>query len=831
MKSFFGNAIVKKTLSFILILAVAAVAFATPLKPQGGFGDAKVYDSSYKAIRNPQEVSDNFVIKTSSSAVILTGGTISVEVEANSLLQFVSLGDKAVFYLLDGRAIFSTKSDFEVRTPVTSYKAQAGTAIYVITEDVDETAFVNVGKAKATNLITGEVTEISEGQYIDNAQEGFKPASTTRKDFWAAKAPAEEKPVSEPVVETVQPEVQAGQEVTEQAVVEQAAAENQPAQQTFVEEPVAETVVLEAGALEHTFLYRGIRAVLRAYIGVAELEYPEFVTDDEIDAAARAAVITFPETITSEITYDIVKPGLAEIYYPETYGQTEFELAIYLLDQELPGYIDAILGPVAVPEQQVAVAEEPAQPEKPAEQPAEAPQPVVRETIESKIEKPAEPAQEPAPVEEEPAEESKGFRFGATIGFIYGHGDRGDYFADPLFLHERVGVFLNNYLVIVDPIISVGDFKFGLHLEADLRSGKIANPLNKFSQGGITGIVNGVMQFVSLFSYTKGNFSVNVDRTSNLEFRSPIVTRFDRNYDHDSKLLATMNYSNSSGFGFAAFVDDLQLNAKLDGRSQFAGARMSYLLGKMEIGMSVIADFGSGLKNAVYYPGGDATLPFTIKDVDFSLEGGAVAAFPADKTAGKAAMVEGKFNKTSGMITFSIGAAYSVRYNFNDIVNNGPTDVISVPRGKSIDVLAGIGVNLEHFRFSADVRAPFALKSGSRLVYNTVKTKYGNTATISADTMNLQADVFFGKFTFTAGAAFNGFAGRVADLLKAFRDADDRRAALAGIVDPEISTIFAKAEFAPTIGPIDLSIYVRADLMTVKSKIAIPLSAGAKISF
>ena len=179
----------------------------------------------------------------------------------------------------------------------------------------------------------------------------------------------------------------------------------------------------------------------------------------------------------------------------------------------------------------------------------------------------------------------------------------------------------------------------------------------------------------------------------------------------------------------------------------------------------------------------------------------------------------------------SVGGAYSVRYNFNDIVNNGPTSVISYTRGKSIDLLASIGVNFDFFRFSADIRAPFALKGNSRLVYNTVKTKYGNTATISADTMNLKAEVFFGKFTFTAGAVFNGFAGRVADLLKAFKDADGRRAALAGIVDPEISTIFAKAEFAPTIGALDFSVYGRADLAAVNSKIAIVLSAGAKVSF
>ena len=805
MKSFFGNAIVKKTLSIILVLAVAAVAFATPLKPQGGFGDAKVYDSSYKAIQNPQEVSDNFVIRTSSSAVILNGGSISVEVEANSLLHFISLGDEAVFYLLDGRAIFSTEADFEVRTPVTKYEAQAGTAIYVITEDVDETAFVNVGKAKATNLITGEVTEIGEGMYIDNSQEGFKPASTTRKDFWAPERTA----------------------ATEQASTQQSASQpaEQAAPQPVVEEPVAETVVTDAGALEHTFSYRGIRAILRAYIGVAELEYPEFVTNEEIDAAARAAVLTFPETITSEITYDVLKPGFAEIYYPETYGETEFELAIYLLDRELPGYIDAILGPIEAPQEQYA-AEEPAQPE----QPAAAPQPEVRETIESKVEKPAEPVEEPVPVEEEPVEESKGFKFGATIGFIYGHGDRGDYFADPMFLHERAGVFLKNYLVIVDPVFTVGDFRFGLHFEADIRSGKIANPLDKLTQGGITGVVNGVMQFVSLFNYTKGGLIVNIDRTSDLEFRSPIVSKFDRNYDHYNKLLATMNYSNGL-FGFQAFIDDLQLTAKLNGRSQFAGARMSYLLGQMELGMSAIADMKNGMKNMVFYIGGDAILPFTIKDIGFSLEGGAVMALPLDKTAGKAAMIEGKFNKTSGMFTFGVGGAYSVRYNFNDIVNNGPTDVISVTRGKSVDVLASFGVNLEHFRFSADVRAPFALNGDSRLVYNTVLTKYGNTATISADTMNLQADIFVGKFTFTAGATFNGFAGRVADLVKALKRGEGRREALAGIIDPEISTIFAKAEFATAIGSVDFNVYVRADVMTVKSKIAIPMSAGVKVSF
>ncbi|MBP5553052.1 MAG: hypothetical protein J6X41_06700, partial [Spirochaetales bacterium] len=432
-----------------------------------------------------------------------------------------------------------------------------------------------------------------------------------------------------------------------------------------------------------------------------------------------------------------------------------------------------------------------------------------------------EPVAEPV-VEQEP---EKKFRFGANIEFIYGRGDRGDYFADPMFLHERAGVFMKNYMVIVDPIFSYGNFKFGMHLVADIRSGKLANPF--VFKGGITGAVNTVMRFISVLNYTKGDFSINVDRKSELEFRSPIFSDLSRSYDLQDKLLATMKFE-SSEFGFTAFVDDLQLENKLQGRSQFAGARAFFKVGKVQIGLSVVADLKNGFKDISYYPGGDAYIPFTIKGIDFALEGGAVASF---RKTGKAAMIEGQFKKTSGLITFGLGGAYSVRYNFNDIINNGPTDVISTARGKSIDVIASIGVNTEFFRFRAEARAPFAINGSSRLVYNTVLTKYGNTESISADTMNIQADVLLGKFTFTAGAVFNGFAGRVANLLKAIKNGSGRRAALAGIVDPEVSTIFAEAKFAADIGPTTLSMFIRADVMAVKSKIAIPVSAGIGFSF
>lgn len=822
MKSFFGNAIVKKTISFILVLTiVAGVAFAAPLKAQNGFGDAKVYDSSYKAVKDPAEVSDKYVVKTSSSAVTLYGDSVSVEIEGNTLLQFISLGDKAVFYLLDGKAAFSSDAAFEVNTPVTSYKAQPGTSIYVITEDAEETAYVNKGQAEATNIITRETTTIGEGTSLDNTSKEAKLSSTTKDEYWSAKSPAEEQ-AAEPEQSSQEPVV-VPVETTEAAVVEQT---------------VVEITVTGTEALEHTFLYRGIRAVLTAYIGVAELEYPDYVTNEEIDSAARAAVLSFPETLTKEITYEVMKPGLVQIYYPETYGKTEFEMAVNLIEQELPGYIDAILGTPGSEEQIVAEvpasqAEPAATPEQTAaaETPAEAPQAAVSETIVSKTEKPAAQEEEPAPAEEPaPEEETKSLKFGGTIGFIYGHGDRGDYFADPQFIHERAGVFLKNYMAIVDPVLSYGHLKFGLHLVVDIRSGELVNPLKRFVGNGITGVVSGLMQFVSVFSYEKGNFSFKVDRTSESVFTSPISDKLSRNYDNYNKLTATMNYNNGN-FGFTAFVDDLELNAKIAGHSQFAGAKMTYLLGKMTIGMGVIADFGNGLKKTVFYPGGDASLPFTIKDVGFELYGGAVAAFPADKTQGKAAMVEGMLNKTSGILTFGAGIAYSVRYNFNDIVNNGPTSVISAGKGKSLDVKANIGVNTEHFKLSADITAPLALGGDSRLVHNTVLTKYGNTATITSDTMNFQADVIFGKFSFTAGVAFNGFAGRVVDLARALRNSEDRRAALAGLIDPEVSTYFAKAQFAPEIGSTTLAVYVRADVMTVKSKIAVPFSAGVSFSF
>lgn len=935
MKSFFVNAIAKKTVALLLVLAVAVgVAIAAPLAPKAGFGDAKVYDSSYKAVKNPTEVSDGFVLRTATSKVVLSGANAEVEVEANSLLQFISIGDKPVFYLLDGRAIFTSNSPFEVRTTVTTYQGQAGTSIYVITEDEEETAYVNSGLAEATNLITKEVTELGDGQYIDNARRGFTPTSTTKEEYWAKSTPASKQEEAAPAKEETPASTA---EETAAQPAETKPAETKPAETAPV---VSETVTTEAGALEHTFEYRGFRAVLRAYIGVAELEYPAFVTNEELDAAARAAVYTFPQ-LTTEIAYEIVEPGFAKIYYPESYGKAEFDYAVQLLEQELAGYIDAVLG--LEPEQ---VAQEPAA--EPAETVVAGP--LVKEFshrgIEARIEAyigecdiyypqfvtneeidaaaaaavwkypeytqgityevvgaghakayypieygpdefyfamglleselyayidelfaryaaTAEPVEEPAPepapeapaepvVEKTPIEttpkaeepvvekpvEKKGsdFKFGASVQFIYGNGSYSDDYKSPAKIDYRTGVFYNSFSVVIDPTISYKNFKFGLHFTVDFRSGKYVNSFT-FNTNGVTGIVNSIMKYISVISYEKDNFSIKVDRTTELEFRSPIFSDLRRAYDTQDKLLATMKFETPE-FGFTAFVDDLQLENKLLDRSQFAGARAFFKVGKMQIGLSVIADFKNGFQNIVFYPGGDATLPFTIKGIDFELSGGAVASF---KKTGKAAMIEGQFKKTSGLIIFGLGGAYSVRYHFNDLINNGPTDVVTMFKGKSIDVIGSLGVNTKIFKLVGSFTLPLSLKKndGNTLVYQTVKTKRNETAYITADTFSLQADLVISKFTFSAGAVYNGLAGRLSDFVKAVmkKEGYDLRERFAALVDPEISTVYALASIGIDIGPGTLDAYIRADLVRLQNDtpknnaLTMPVSAGVKYSF
>ncbi len=800
MKSNFGNGIGKKVVAVLLLLSMTAgIVFSAPLAVVSG--DAKIYDSTYKSVKNASEASDGYVIKTGAEGVLLENGDVKLSVEPNSLAQIISLDGNPEIYLLDGRAELSSASAFTIRTTVTNYKAEAGTSIYVITEEKEETAYVGTGSATATNLITKEVTQLGAGTYIDNAKAGFTPAQTVLEEYW--KKPAQT------------------QQAAQQPASEAPAAETAQ-QQTVAEVPAAET----AGALVHTFDYYGFTATVEAYIGQAYISYPAFVTDEELGAAAAAAVAAYPE-YTQGITYEILEPGLAVVYYPEAYGPEEFYFAMGLLEGELYAYLDYISAQLFAKEPAPA----PAAPEVKQEEPAVVEQPAPEQTAPEKtpIEtapRPEEPAPE-APVEKKASD----FRFGAALGFVYGFGEDGDEYADPAFLKDRVGVFKKNFTGIINPYFSYKNFQFGLHFVLNVKNGQFVNPFTFDTEHGVTGYVGSVMKYVSLFSFKTddGSFNINVSRNNDLDFRSPINEPFRLGFDKEDKLLATMTLQ-AGGFSIKAFADDLELTAKRNGRDQYTGIRAAYKLNKFEIGLSAIADIKGGVKNTVFYPGADIVVPlhFGNQELEVSLEGAAQIKSGKIRAILAKAMVD---TITDDWFVLGFGAAYNHRSHINEIMNNGPADVIEQFSGKSIDIILKTGVQTGPFSLIGKFTVPLSLTKGQRLAYNYVITKSGKEAYISADTMDIQMDLSLGAFRFSAGVIYNGFSGRVADLIKALAKREGRRDALVAMLDPEVSTYYALATVGFNAGPTLLEAFVRADLMRVNGTLTVPVSAGIGITF
>ena len=917
MKSNFGNGIGKKVVAVLLLLAMTAgMVFSAPLKAAAGYGDAKIYDSTYKSVKDVSEVSDGYVVKTAEESVLLENGDIRIDVGPNSLAQIISLGGNPEIYLLDGRAEFYSSAAFTVRTTVTNYKAEAGTTIYVITEDKEETAYVEAGAATATNLITKEVTQLGAGTFIDNAKSGFTPTEKALNEYWnkpsqtkqTAQAEPAQQPAAEPATEpaaeqagamtytfeyygfTATVEAYIGLAlihypsfVTDEELGAAAAAavaaypeytkdityeilepglaavyypkeygpndfyfamgllegelyayldmisaqlfaaepeEAKPVEQP--EEPAAEP----AGPMVYTFEYYGFTATVEAYIGLAYIHYPSFVTDEELGAAAAAAVAAYPE-YTKGITYEILEPGLAAVYYPEEYGPNEFYFAMGLLEGELYAYLDMISAQLyAKAPEAPEVSPEPVVVEQPApEEPQSAPAPE-----KTPIETSPRP-EESAP--EAPAEKKKSdFKFGASLGFVYGFGENGDKYSTIKGLDKRIGVFKKNYMAIIDPYIGFKNFELGLHFVLNVKNGTLINPLTFDTEHGVTGYVGSVFHYISMFKFKTddGAFSISATRHTDLEFRSPINEPFRLGYDKEDKLLATMTLQ-AGGFSIKAFADDLEFAAKRNGRSQYVGVRAAYTFNKFEIGISAVADIKGGVKNIVYYPGADIVVPlhFGKQDLEISAEAAVQIA------SGKITAILGKATVdtlTNDWLVVGFGAAYNHRSHINEIMNNGPADVIEQFSGKSIDILLKAGVSTNVFSLIGKFTVPISLTKGAdRLVYNKVITKSGNTATISADTMDVQMELNLGKFKFSAGVIYNGFSGRVADVLKSLVKREGRREALVAMLDPEVSTYYALATFGFNAGPVLVETFVRADLMRVNGTLTVPVSAGIGISF
>ena len=863
----------------VLLVIIVGTAFAAPLRPAAGFGDSKIYDRNYKSVKGPSELSDGYVVMTGDSILVLENTDTRVEIEPHSIAVIVSLGVNPEFYLLDGKAEFSSKVGFTVRTTVTSYKAEATTTIYVITEESEETAYVESKSAVASNLITGNVTTIVAGKYIDNAKNGFKPVGKTLQEYWVRTIVMPQPKVYSETFSynglTVTFEATSGKAritypsfITEEevsgafAAAAQAYPEltkgvtyefgekgtiyvNYPAEYgedefnlvadmmrkdlpVYIDTLLAYYAAQEKAAqlaeikpLVKEFIYRGFDATVTAYVGEGYVTYPPYVTDEELGACAAALVQLHPAEF-SAIRYSVVGPGVAEISYPETYGEAEFKLLTDIVDNELRAYIDYVWVK-ETPETAPAVVAE-VKPETAETTPTEK-TPTEKTPIET-APRPEEPVVEP--VEEKKSD----FRFGMALGVIYGFSNGDDTFSAPQFLKHRIGVFKKNAIVIADPYIAYKNFNFGVHLTFGLKDGKFVGPFKFDTDHGITGKVGSIMHFISVLSYKTDDDSFFIGatrRNTELDFRSPIYEPFKLGYDKDDRLLLSTKVQ-AGGFAFKAFVEDLEFRNKIDGRSDYAGLRASYTFKKFDIGISAAADYKNGFKNMTFYPGADIIVPLEFRGQTLEIS----AQVAAQIASGKIQAVLAKAyvdTVTKDWLTLGLGVAFNYKSHINEIMNDGPCDVIEQFKGNSLDVTLRAGIEAGPLSFLAKMTMPFSFVKGSKLAYNTVRTRNGNIESITADTMDIQIQLTFGKFKFNAGMIYNGFTGKAAALAKALIKGTGRKSALVAMIDPEYSTLYANAIFGTQIGSVSLSLFLRADVMRVKGSLVVPVSAGLGVSF
>ncbi len=893
----------------LLLVIMVGIAFAAPLKAVSGYGDARIYNDSFKAVRNPSQISDGYVIRTAEDGLVLSGDDIRIRILPGSLVRIISLGDNPEIYVLDGKAeVFSHKT-FTARTTVVSYHAEGGTTIYVVTEDRLETAYVKTNAVIATNLITGKKAIVNPGKYPEEPEKAAAPEETT---------PAETTP--EPIVETERvlmsrtigyqgfsatvtacdgeavieyPAFVTGEELIDalQAVfagypefadaimvslgepgtayayypaeygeegfnraidiiekelppyldnlfamyAAQAAAEaeakaaaEKAAEQTevlvpyeIVGDPVApETTApeTEPSPLVWTFDYRGIEAEVIAYVGTADVIYPAAVTNEEIDTAAAALVATYPE-YTQGITYEILRPGLAKLSYPESYGPAEFEFATGIIDTELRAYIDWIIASMQTQPEEGTI-------EVPEEEASQA------ESTKTPIEVSPRPTEQEQP-EEQPAEKEKSlFNFGLSIGFVAGgNGTEGDYYYAPSFINRRIGMFAKNFTITIDPRFEIGNFNLGLRLKVEVKDGKFINPFS-FNPNGRTNLAYSIMQYVSGFGFATDNgvFSIHAERNVGIGFTSAIHDPFKVDFENEDRL--TLNGAvKVGGFTFSVFVEDLQFKNKLNGRSDYSGVRASYEFNGFEIGVSAIVDVKRGLAHMIFYPGADFRMNFTLgtQEFDFSVQAA------AQIENGKLNAILGKVSFDTildNWLVFGLGAAYNHGSHINDLMNNGPVEVMRQYSGNSIDASLKAGLVFGPFSIIGNFTIPFKLKiDGGMLVYNVVRTRNDKYMSITADTFDARAELVLGDFKFSTGVVFNGFSGRLSNLVKSLVSKSEMVKNLKAMLDPEIATYFALATYSTEIGNVKLSTFSRIDLARVDGYLTIPFSTGLVVSF
>lgn len=875
-----GSSRAKRIIAAVVMVAVAfGFVFASPLNLEGPLGNARIYDRSFKSVAEPTTADEGWIVRTFDNEVLLANESMVMNVGSGSLVQILNLTNAPEVYLLDGWvAVGLASGNAQVRTPSTLYRAQQGTVLVVASTSQAENAYVHTGYAQATDAITSTKTDVLAGSYVNATAAGFQTLAPTNETVARAQLPEIEVPQAseEPVVE--EPAIESP--VAEETAVETAQEPiEEPAKQEETAQPVAElTPAFEIKPLEKTLSYAGYEATITAYIGKAYVKYPSFVTAQEIYTAAAAALAAYPADL-EDVTIKVVEDGLAEITYPEAYGEREFDYAIMLLEKELPYYIASLFAPKApeAPVQpQVEFKEEPAKvPGAPVEPtveivlkttvqdvevvaepqaPAMDAAPSVEETetsVQTETGAAAEPVAEPvAPVEqpvfevaETPvAKKASNFRIGAKIAVEYGlpFEDKTQYKGLVQNKYFRLGFFMKNVNIAVDPYFTLGNFTLGLHLS--INTADVKSSFSFDTANGITGYVASVAKYIGMINYESegGTVKIAVDRTHDFSFASPVAEGFDRDFDTTARLAASFD-GRVGIVGITAFMDDLEMTSKLNGKKQFAGLRIALDAGPVEFGISAAADIRNvdileKKYGAELYPAVDVNVPFSIGNTNIDIVlGGATNITVGEAVDFNTLSYLAKLNvKVSHDLYYiGVGAAYNKGDHLNGTVNNSLVTVTKPFHGESIDALLSAGLNWGPVSLDASANVPFALhkEQGGLLAYNEVLTRRGNTATITADTIKLKAKLSFGGFALDGGIMFDGFCGRIAKLSKAIVGGQDKMDAIRGLQDPEIATYFVGMSYG--IGGFEA--HVKGNYMPVVNESVntrtLVLSVGGSFTF
>lgn len=848
-----GSSRAKRIIAAVVMVAVAfGFVFASPLNLEGPLGNARIYDRSFKSVANPTTADEGWIVRTFDNEVLLANESMVMNVGSGSLVQILNLTNAPEVYLLDGWvAVGLASGSAQVRTPSTLYSAQQGTVLVVASTSQAENAYIHTGYAQATDAITSTKTDVLAGSYVNATAAGFQTLA----------------PTDETVARAQLPEIEVPQ-ASEEPVVEE------PAKQEETAQPVAElTPAVEIKPLEKTLSYAGYEATITAYIGKAYVKYPSFVTAQEIYTAAAAALAAYPADLQN-VTIRVVEDGLAEITYPEAYGEREFDYAIMLLEKELPYYIASLFAPKApeAPVQpQVEVEEEPAKvPAAPVEPTVEI---VLKQSVQDveAIEEPQAPAMDdqakvqetetsvqagfetvPEPVEApvgQPvfkaaettvAKRASNFRIGAKIAVEYGlpFEDKTQYKGLVQNEYFRLGFFMKNVNIAVDPYFTLGNFTLGLHLA--INTADVKSSFSFDTANGITGYVASVAKYVGRINYGNDAVKLAIDRNHEFTFASPVAASFDRDFDTTARLAASFD-GRFGIVGITAFMDDLEMTNKLNGKKQFAGLRLALDAGPVEFGISAAADIRNvdilGKQyGAELYPAVDVNVPFSIGSTNIDIVlGGATNITLGETVDFNTLSYLAKLNvKVSHDLYYiGIGAAYNKGDHLNGTVNNSLVTVTKPFNGESVDALLSAGLNWGPVAIDASANVPFALnkENGGLLAYNEVFTRRGNTATITADTIKLKAKLAFGGFALDGGIMFDGFCGRLADLSKAVVNGQDKMDAIRGLQDPEIATYFVGMSYG--IGGFEA--HVKGNYMPVVNESVntrtLVLSVGGSFTF